>query len=259
MPDYSVIDHPDILQYLFFPRKDNAPGPPHSFDVSVNVDPDVFVSCRFYVESRDLPWILYFHGNGEVVSDHDDISLFYNRIGLNLVVADYRGYGASTGSPTFSNLVKDAHAIWDEVRATFSRRGYSGGLWVMGRSMGSVSALELASSYPDLITGFIIESGFASPTRLIRHLGLPAHNIDLNKLETECLSMIRDIRLPALIIHGQLDTLVPLSEAKLLFEQLGSLQKKIEVIPYADHNNIIYVGLQSYFKAIYDFVFTSPK
>ncbi|HOV42433.1 MAG TPA: alpha/beta hydrolase, partial [Syntrophothermus lipocalidus] len=84
-------------------------------------------------------------------------------------------------------------------------------------------------------------------------------NVDLNKLETECLSMIREIRLPALIIHGQLDTLVPISEAKLLFEQLGSLQKKIEVIPYADHNNIIYVGLQSYFKAIYDFVFTSPK
>ncbi len=257
MPDYSVIDTPELLQYLFFPRRVEAPGPPNSFDRYVDVAPDVQVCCRFYVAARELPWILYFHGNGEVINDHDDISLFYNRIGINLAVADYRGYGASSGTPTFSNLVRDAHAIWRDVQATFTERGYSGRLWVMGRSMGSVSALELASSYPESVQGLIIESGFASPTRLIRHLGLAAHSPSLDRLENECLSVVRSIKLPALIIHGQLDALVPIAEARILFEELGSEQKKLEVIPYADHNNIMFVGLQTYFKAIYHFVYSS--
>jgi pimeloyl-ACP methyl ester carboxylesterase len=120
-----------------------------------------------------FPWILFFHGNGEVVSDYDDIAPFYGRLGLNLTVADYRGYGASSGEPTFTNLVEDAHLIFSAVRKELSSKGFSENLWIMGRSLGSISALELGYHYGDQIQGLVIESGFASVTGLIRHLGLP--------------------------------------------------------------------------------------
>ena len=45
--------------------------------------------------------------------------LFYHRKGINLVVADYRGYGASNGVPTFSNLISDAHCIYQAVKQYF--------------------------------------------------------------------------------------------------------------------------------------------
>ena len=67
------------------------------------------VSCRFYKGNAEWPWILFFHGNGEVVSDYDEISPFYFKRKINLVVADYRGYGKSGGTPTITDMLSDAH------------------------------------------------------------------------------------------------------------------------------------------------------
>src|SRR4030065_1832163 len=99
MIDYSLIDQPFLLQYIFYPRKDFTPCPQNAFDLSVRVGEGIFISCRFYMGHRQGPWILFFHGNGEVVSDYDEISSLYHQKNLNLIVADYRGYGASGGGP----------------------------------------------------------------------------------------------------------------------------------------------------------------
>jgi pimeloyl-ACP methyl ester carboxylesterase len=101
-----------------------------------------------------LPW------DGEVVSDYDDVSPFYHQKKLNLVVADYRGYGASNGIPTLTDLIHDSHLIFKEVKEELSRRNLRSDLWVMGRSLGSISALELAYHYQEEMKGLIVESGF---------------------------------------------------------------------------------------------------
>jgi len=92
----------------------------------------------------------------------------------------------------------------------------------------------------------IIESGFASVTRLIKHLGLPSRGIDLRAIEEERLAMIREITLPALIIHGEEDNLVPLQEGRELYQFLASPRKKWVVIPNADHNSVMLHGLETY-------------
>jgi len=169
-------------------------------------------------------------------------------------VADYRGYGTSGGSPTFRTLVQDAHRLFLAVKGELSLRDFQGDLWVMGRSMGSISALELAYHYPDEMRGIIIESGFASVTRLIRHLRLPSFGINLEPIEQERLPMIKRISVPALIIHGEFDTLVPLQEAKDLFAYLGSSPKELVIIPGADHNSVMFAGGKKYFAAIQKFM-----
>jgi fermentation-respiration switch protein FrsA (DUF1100 family) len=60
--------------------------------------------------------------------------------------------------------------------------------------------------------------------------------------------------LPSLIIHGEADTLVPLSEARTIYEHLGSKEKNLLVIPRAGHNDLLYVGLREYFDALGKFV-----
>jgi len=254
MKSYSLVDHPLLLKYLFHPRKDFHGCPPKAFDSSVQVDKDIYISTRFYVKEKNCPWVLYFHGNGEVVSDYDNIAPFYNNRNINLVVADYRGYGSSSGSPSFENIIKDAHILFKAVREELDKRNFPKDLWIMGRSLGSISALELAYNYTDEIKGLIIESGFISVARLIWHLDIPAPGIDLDRLDQECLDVVKNISLPSLIIHGQFDNLVPAQEAKDLYNNLGTDQKNLLIIPYADHNNIIIIDPDQYFETVQKFI-----
>ncbi len=254
MIDYSLIDQPLFLQFIFYPRQDFTLCPKNGFDLSVGVEDGVSISCRFYMGHHEWPWILFFHGNGEVVSDYDEISPFYHQKRINLVVADYRGYGASTGIPTVTHLTQDAHIIFKEVRRELFRRNLRKDLWVMGRSLGSISALELAYRYQEEMKGLIIESGFPSIARIMFHLGVPAFGMDLQKIDQEWVERIKKIFLPALVIHGQLDSLVPLQNARDIYQCLGSKDKQLLVIPSATHNDIMLAGFKDYFRAVQEFV-----
>jgi alpha-beta hydrolase superfamily lysophospholipase len=254
MPDYSELDRPSILTYVFYPRDTFSTCPRWGFDHLVPVAEDISIHCRFYKENDHWPWVLHFHGNGEVVSDYDEIAIFYLKYGINLVVADYRGYGKSTGDPTITDISHDAHIVYDSVMKELTERGFRPSLWVMGRSLGSIPALEIAYRQKDTIRGLIIESGFPSITRLLAHLDVPATGIDLDAIDRQCLDMVREITTPALIIHGEYDTLVPLEEAETLSEQIGSDEKELLIIPGGNHNDIMFVGLKQYFEAIKRFI-----
>jgi len=56
--------------------------------------------------------------------------------------------------------------------------------------------------------------------RIIEHLGLPVGDIDLEEIDQECVNRVKGIRLPALIIHGERDSLVPKKEAESCTETL---------------------------------------
>ena len=110
-PDYALLDRAGASQWMFFPRPDPGPPPPGASDHEIEVAPGINISARLYSGSEDdapRPLVLYFHGNGEVVSDHDGIDRFYREIGLDLFVAEFRGYGKSGGRPSMAALVGDA-------------------------------------------------------------------------------------------------------------------------------------------------------
>ncbi len=253
-PDYTLLDRPELLQFVFYPRRDFAEAPSNATDHSVPVEEGVSVSCRFYVHSQSSPSILYFHGNGEVVSDYNYIAPYYNQRGINLFVADYRGYGASGGRPTFTNTIGDAHIVFKSFVDILKGDRHSGDLFVMGRSLGSISAIELAFHYQKQIKGLIVESGFARVHRLMERLGFPAELFSPGGGEVPNLASIRAIALPTLVIHGEQDSLIPPAEGRDLFDNAGTKDKRLVVIPGADHNDIMLLGLQQYFAAITEFV-----
>ncbi len=255
MSIYAMIDQqPVLLQFLFYPRRWDAPAPAGAEDFMVPVEGDIAVGCRCYEGKPGAPWILLFHGNGEIAADYDQIAPFYHREGINLVVADYRGYGRSGGKPTFAAMIGDAPQIFEAVRERLGERGLQEELFVMGRSLGSISALELAAQHPGIIPGLIIESGFISVTGLINHLGLPSMGLDLDSIERESRNKAARINIPALIIHGRSDSLVPYSQAEDLYRSLGGESKRLLPIPGADHNDVIFYDRERYFSAIAAFV-----
>ena len=110
-PEYTLLDRQDISTLIFYPRSEWYSPPPGATDHMVPVSDQIVVSCRYYRCDTEAPSILFFHGNGEIACDYDDLAPFYVNNHLNLFVADYRGYGASSGGPQFSTIVSDAQVL----------------------------------------------------------------------------------------------------------------------------------------------------
>jgi hypothetical protein len=214
------------------------------------VDEGVSLSCRFFLVGPEHSTILFFYGNGETASDYDGIAPAYNQIGVNFLVADYRGYGRSGGYPTFTAMLSDAHQVLVAVVSMLGSAGYNGDVFVMGRSMGRHAAFELAARTPDAIKGLIVESGRPS-------LGQFAHGLsdgDAQKLEQAYREKVSSINIPVLVIHGERDTLAPVEQAVEMYHSFASTEKRMITIPGAGHNDLLYLGLDQYFGAIQHFV-----
>ena len=65
------------------------------------------------------------------------------------------------------------------------------------------------------------------------------------------------ITLPVLFIHGEIDMLVPKSVAKDTSDLLTTTTTKLEVIPGAGHNDLLWIGREQYFDAIGQFISSS--
>lgn len=255
--ELEALDKPEILQFIFYPRKDffEISAAANVIADTILVDEVVSVSYCFYFSDKKHPNILFFHGNGEIASDYEPIGSIYNKIGLNLFVADYRGYGSSGGKPTLTNMIKDAHTIFEGFKRVLKDRGFSGNLFIMGRSLGSASAIELASHYQSQLSGLIIESGFANVFNLFAYLGFPLEALGIPVPETSSsLGLIRKVSIPTLVMHGEYDQIVPVEEGKALYENIAAKDKRLLIIPGVDHNTIFSGGMEPYIKALRDFI-----
>jgi len=256
--DLSFVDRPEIRQFIFYPRKDHSAEPSISNATNhfVEVVPGTYIGCRLYQVGADCPLILYFHGNGETVGDHDYIAPLYNQRGINLLVTDYRGYGISGGEPTFTNMIRDAHVIFKAANQIIDREGYSKRLFLMGRSLGSVPAVELASHYQKTLAGLIIESGFADISRLLTLWGFTVDRAFMDKMRRlSNLEKIQSVDIPTLVIHAEYDRIIPLEEGKRLYHNAAATDKRLLIIPNADHNDLMLTGMEQYFEAIEGLVF----
>ena len=253
---YPKLDKPDVLLFLFHPRKDPPSEPLQgAVDYTITVDKGVILACRFYSAGPQAPAILFFHGNGETVDDYEENGLNYNRLGISLLAAEYRGYGRSTGEPTAGAMIGDAHKIFAEVRKWRTQQKQTGPLYVMGRSLGSASAIELAANYEADIAGLIIESGFAYTEPLLRFIGVDTKRLGIT--EADCFGnfeKIKTFKNPLLIIHAQFDQFIPVSDAEALLKNCPARRKQLQVIAGADHNSILRFGGSDYFKFIKNFI-----
>jgi len=252
----NPLDAPEVSKHLFCPRPTSRTElPQHAADIDIEVEPGIRIGCRLFTADKEAPTILFFHGNGETVPDYDDIGPEYVQQNINFLVTDYRGYGWSDGIPSFTSLLADSHVLYEKLKQYLAVNGYSPTLFVMGRSLGSVCAIELGSTYDDEIKGLIIESGFAQTLPLAETLGITLQQPDITEEQTfNNGGKIAGITKPTFLLHGQMDTLIPLWQAEKLHAECGARSKELQVVPGADHNSLIAVGGVYYFQAIKQFV-----
>jgi alpha-beta hydrolase superfamily lysophospholipase len=250
----ELMDRPEILGKLFFPRREEVPDTRNATNRFVKVSESVALSCRFFRARNEGPNILFFHGNGETAGDYDYVAPFYQEHGLNLFVAEYRGYGMSGGTPTCSGILRDAHTVFEDFSSYVRDLHCSGPLYVMGRSLGSAPAIEVAWQYQEQLKGLIVESGIAYAGNQFARLGVT----DLFKGIEHPVGFGNDLKIqathiPTLIIHGEEDTIIPVVEGKSLYSLSGARQKTALFVPNAGHNDLLDRALKDYMEAIVRF------
>lgn len=265
--DYSTLDRPEVLMFLFHPRPEPAVSPfqaaqsesrtAEQKDIMIPVQEDIAIGARFHMAEKSGGNLLFFHGNGEIVADYDELGAVYNQMAINLLAVDYRGYGRSGGKPTVTAMMQDCHIIFEFVRKWLQQNNFTGPILLMGRSLGSASVLELAATYKNLIDGLIVESGFAYAGPLLTLLGIDFAALGFEEEKGfRNVDKIKNFDKPTLIIHAEFDHIIPYSDGQALHDASPSRDKKLLKIPGANHNDIFMRGLQEYLAAVENIVET---
>lgn len=232
----SVFDSPDFTARLFYPQPDTGRTPPGARDVMVSVDgARLHVRLHRHPDARVL--VLLFHGNGERVADYDGLADNYRTLGADLAVMDYRGYGRSTGRPTLRTTVADALPVLAAVRAEVSQLP----LVVLGRSLGSVCAAEIAGRALPEVQGIVMESGIAFLDDLIERRGVdPPRPLSARDMEDfDPRGKLARCICPVLVLHGAEDTLILPAEARANDAALTTADHTLVLIPGRGHNDLL--------------------
>jgi fermentation-respiration switch protein FrsA (DUF1100 family) len=213
-------------------------------------------------------FVLYFHGNGANLSNWAPIVCAIARQGYSVLAFDYRGYGVSTGNPTERGLYRDVDAIVEHV---WTRIKPAGTVIYWGRSLGvSMAAYAAARGRADPLGppesradlsgpprhtphGLILESGFPDARSLFSAPSPMAFLALFSSYRFPAADFLRASQLPALVMHGDADSVIPYDRGRALYEQIEG-PKQFFKIKGGDHNDARPMDERGYWQAVDGFV-----
>ena len=191
--------------------------------------------------------IIHCHGNAGNLGHRVELAADLHRLGLNVFLFDYRGYGRSHGWPSERGLYRDARAAYEFVRAQYDNVEQPP-ILVHGQSLGGAVAAQLALDKP--VRGLILESVFTSVPDMARQLYplLPLHLLCTARYDTA--AKLRHITVPKLLAHSAEDEMIPYAMSRQLFEAAAPPKKFITLA--GGHNDGRWTA--EYQRALRDFV-----
>ena len=203
-------------------------------DVALRTADDVTLRA-WWVEHRGeaLGHVLLCHGNAGNIGDRVLHADLLSAAGFDVLLFDYRGYGASAGRPHEQGTYRDARAAlrWLHERPGVDRAR----VLYLGESLGGAVALELALEHPP--AGLVLLSAFTSVRDMARrHYGLIPNAVVPDAYPS--LRLIGGLRAPLLVLHGEDDMIVPVEHGRALFDAAPE-PKRLHVVPGAGHNDIV--------------------
>ena len=242
---------------LYFPTRELAASPrdaPYGLEAEdLRLAAEDGVSLfGWWIRGAGRRAVLFFHGNAGNAADRlERAKILHDRLGLDVFLVDYRGYGRSAGKPTEAGLRRDARAIYGAARD----RGFSADqIVVFGESLGSAVAIGLAAERP--CGAAILETPFLSIRAMARR-HYPFVPAFLIRTRFDSDAQISRVSAPKLFLVAERDEIVPAEQGLHLFE-LAPPPKTLYVIPEAGHNDTYATGGEAYWRAIGDFLNERP-
>jgi uncharacterized protein len=199
------------------------------------------------------PVVFYLHGARWNLTGNLNRIAQLRRFGFSVFAIDYRGFGRSDGDlPSEASVYEDARVGWQWLVAhepDSSRR------LIYGHSLGGAVAVDLAASLAggrDGARGLIVESSFTTFADIAAEItrGWVPAGILTQKFDS--LGKIGQIRMPVLVVHGEVDRYVPARFSEELYAAAPS-PKRLLLVPNGSHNNSLVVGNSDYQRVLIEF------
>lgn len=193
-------------------------------DISIETKDGEKLSGWFIHAKNDAPraTILHFHGNAENISTHFMYFSWLTEEGFDLIVFDYRGYGASTGEPSRNGLLLDSTAALSWTRNNSRTKD----LFIVAQSLGG--AVVIPAFVKDPVNGvkaIVLDSTFASYRSITRQklssiwltwpLQWPLSFLVSDELSP--IDFIQKVHVPLLFLHSLKDPVVPFESGCALY------------------------------------------
>jgi fermentation-respiration switch protein FrsA (DUF1100 family) len=187
-------------------------------------------------ETESLGHLLLCHGNAGNVGDRVLHAALLTAAGFDVLLFDYRGYGRSSGRPSEDGTYRDARAA---LACLLEQPGVDPGRVVyLGESLGGAVAVDLALERSP--AGLVLLSAFTG-VRALGRLHYPFVPAALIPDAYPVLHRVGALRAPLLVLHGERDEIVPLSQGRALFEAAPG-SKRMHVFPGLGHNDLVPVA-----------------
>ena len=191
--------------------------------------------------------LLAFHGNADLAAWQVPWAReVERRTGWSVFLAEYRGYGGATGSPTYEGSARDARAAWDVVRDSLGVP--SSRIALFGHSLGSAVASELAGEARP--AALVLTSPFTSAkdmARIIAGRPLEAMWGMISRVHFDTRARVAAIDAPVWVAHGARDFIIPVRMGRAVHEA-ARVRGELLIIPGAGHNDVTAVGGETYWE-----------
>ncbi len=175
--------------------------------------------------------VLFCHGNAGNISHRTGLIAVFRRLGFDVLIFDYRGYGRSEGEPSEKGTYLDAEAAWDHLVG--ARMVPPGRIVIFGNSLGGGVATHLAAERTP--GALVLQSTFTSipDVGAERIRWLPIRWIC--RIKYPSLKTIPNVKCPVLVVHSPSDEVIPFHHGRELFAAAGEPKEFLEI--QGDHNN----------------------
>ena len=169
--------------------------------------------------------ILFCHGNAGNISNRVDKAAVLHKLGLSVLLFDYRGFGESEGSPSEQGTYLDADAAYRYLAET--RKIPADRIVLHGESIGNGVAIETAVRHPS--RALIVESAFTSIVGMGKSV-LPWLPLDwFVTYRYDNLSKISKVGRPVLVMHSRDDEVIPYEMGRALFAAAAEPKRFLEL------------------------------
>jgi uncharacterized protein len=192
--------------------------------------------------------IVYFHGNAGTLENRIHKLNHFKDMDVNFLIIAWRGFSGNKGNPSEEGLYIDANSaiLWLKKLGLTEKD-----IVIYGESLGTGVATEIAQ-YKDY-AGLILETPFTSMVEAAKNFYpyIPVSILLKDKYDNQ--KKIKNINIPVLIMHGEVDQIVPFWMGKKIYE-IANQPKYSHFTKFDDHmmeydENLLFV-LKSFIKSL---------
>ena len=237
---------------LYHPNENNYSGDKISVDIKkvTILTSDNIELLGWYHEKniKDFKTIIYFHGNAGSLENRIHKLNHFHEMNVNFLIIAWRGFSGNNGNPSEQGLYVDGKSAIDWL----IKKGVDEkNLILYGESLGTGVATHLAQNRS--FAGVILETPFTSMIDTAKKFYpyIPVSLLLKDKFENY--KKIKNINSPILVMHGEVDQIVPFFMGKKIYE-LANKPKYSYFTKYDDHmmeydENLV-LALKSFLKSL---------